>query len=67
MQAVKKLHNQELRADPAWSTNSEKIKSRPNDFPGFKCLRAKASASGVKERYYNPQNLEPSLWRRPPC
>jgi len=33
MQEVKKPHNQDLRADPAWSINSGKIESSPGDFP----------------------------------
>ena len=48
-QEVRKSQNQDLRAEPAWSTNSAKIDSRPKDFPGFRCLRAAASSSGLKE------------------
>jgi len=33
MQEVRKLQNQDLRADPAWSMNSGKMESDPRDFP----------------------------------
>jgi len=48
MQEVKKPQNEDLRADPAWSINSEKMESRPGDFPGIRRLRAAASSSGLK-------------------
>jgi len=48
MQEVRKLQDQDLRADPAWSMNSGKMESNPRDFPGFRCLRAAASSSGLK-------------------
>ena len=39
---------QDLRTGPSWSITSGKIESKPEDFPGFRCLRAVASLSGVK-------------------
>jgi len=56
MREVRKLHNQDLRADLVWSVNSEKIESRPGDFPGCCCLRVAASSSGMK----GPEMLFPS-------
>jgi len=48
--------NQDLRADPAWTINSGKMKSNPGDFPGFRRLRAAASSYGltaeVGNRYF---------------
>jgi len=48
MQELRKLQNQDLRADQAWSINSEKVESNPGYFPGFKRLRAAANSSGLK-------------------
>jgi len=48
MQEVRKLQNQALRAEPAWSINSDKMESNPRDFPGFRHLRAAANSSGLK-------------------
>jgi len=48
MQEVRKSQNQDLRADPVWSTNSEKVESNPRDFPVFRHLWAAASSSGLK-------------------
>jgi len=48
MQEVRKLLNQDLRANPAWIINSGKVESRPGDFPGFRHLRAAATPSGLK-------------------
>jgi len=48
MQDMRKLQNQDLRADPAWIINSGKMESNPGDFPGFRHLRAAASSSGLK-------------------
>jgi len=48
MQEVRKLQNQALRAEPAWSINSDKMESNPGDFPGFRHLRAAANPSGLK-------------------
>jgi len=48
MQELKKSQNQDLRADPAWSINSGKMESNPEDFPGFRRLRATANSSGLK-------------------
>jgi len=42
---VKTSQNQDLRADPAWCINSAKMESNPEDFLGFRCLRAAASSS----------------------
>jgi len=39
MQELRKSQNRDLRADPAWSINSEKMESSPGDFPGFRRLR----------------------------
>jgi len=47
-QEARKSQNQNLRADPAWNTNSGNIESRPRDFPGFRRLRAAVSSSGLK-------------------
>jgi len=48
MQELRKMQNQALRTDPAWSMNSWKMKSNPGDFPGFRRLSAAASLSGLK-------------------
>jgi len=48
MQEVRKLQNQDLRADPAWSINSGKMESNPGAFPGFSRLRAAESSSDLK-------------------
>jgi len=48
MQELRKLQNQDLRADPAWSMNSKKMQSNPRDFNDFKHLRVTASSSGLK-------------------
>ena len=48
MQKVRKLQNQDLRADPALSKNSGKMESNPGNFPGFRRLRAAANSSGLK-------------------
>jgi len=48
MQELRQSQNQDLRADPAWSINSEKMESNPGDFPGFKRLRAATNSSGLK-------------------
>jgi len=42
MQKVRKLHNQDLRAEPAWRTNSGKIEYKPEEFPGSRFLRLAA-------------------------
>jgi len=56
MQEVRKSHDQDLRANPAWTINSSKIESRPGDFPGSRCLRVAASSSVMK----GPEILFPS-------
>jgi len=63
MQEVRKSQNQDLRADPAWSMNSEKMESNSGDFPVFRRLRAVASFSGLKglKRYCESQVLESSI------
>jgi len=48
MQELRKLQNQDLRADPAWSMNSGKMESNPGDFPGFRSLRTAVNSSGLK-------------------
>ena len=48
MQEIRKLQNQDLRADPAWCINSGKMESDPRDFPGFRRLRAAANTAGLK-------------------
>jgi len=48
MQELRKLQNQDLRADPAWSINSGKMESNLVDFPGFRRLRAAANSYGLK-------------------
>jgi len=48
VQELKKSHNQDLIADPAWSINPRKMESNPGDFPDFRHLRAAASSSGLK-------------------
>jgi len=48
MHELRKSQNEDLRADPAWSMNSGKMKSNPGDFPGFRRLRAAANSSGLK-------------------
>jgi len=48
MQELRKSQNQDLRADPAWSTNSGKMESNPGDFPGIRRLRAAANSSSLK-------------------
>ena len=47
MQDMRKLQNQDLRADPAWIINSGKMESNPGDFPGFRCLRAATNSYGL--------------------
>jgi len=39
MQEVRKSQNQDLRADPAWRINSEKMESKPGDFAGLNYTR----------------------------
>jgi len=48
MQEVTKSQNQDLRADPAWSINSGKMESNPEEFSGFRNLRAVANSSNLK-------------------
>jgi len=48
MQEVKKSHNQDLKADPAWSINSGKIESNLGDFPNSRWIREKANSPGMK-------------------
>jgi len=47
MQEVRKLQNQDLRADLVWNMNSRKMEFNPRDCPGFRHLRAAASSSGL--------------------
>jgi len=64
MQEVRKLQNQDLKADPAWSMNSGKMESNSGDFPGFRCLRAATNFSGLRGTeigYCDPQVLESSI------
>jgi len=68
MQEVRKSQNQYLRADPAWSINSGKMESNPGDFPGFRCLRAAASSSGLKEaETLFPSDVGTSIGRTGAC
>ena len=48
MQELRNSQNQDLRADPAWSINSRKMASKPEDFPDLRSLRAAASSSALK-------------------
>jgi len=48
MQELRKSQNQDLRADPAWSINSEKMESSPGDFPGCRRLRTEPNSSDLK-------------------
>ena len=48
MQELRKSQNQDLRADRAWNRNFGKMESNPEDFPGFRRLRAAASFTGLK-------------------
>jgi len=48
MHELRKLQNQDLRADPAWSINFGKMESNPGDFPDFRRLRVAANSSGLK-------------------
>jgi len=50
MQEVRKSQNQDLRADPVWSIYSGKMESNPEDFPGFRSLKAAASSSDILMR-----------------
>jgi len=65
-QEVKKLHNKDLRADPAWGLNSGQIESNPGYFPGSRWLRAVAqwrsevkcrSRPTIKFRPFHSSNL----------
>jgi len=47
MHELSKLQNQDLRTDLAWSIYSGMIESNPEDFPGFRRLRAAANSSGL--------------------
>jgi len=70
MQELRRLQNQDLRADPTWNINSGKMESNPRDFPGFRRLRAAANSSGLKGSdiaYCDPQVLESSIGRTAPC
>jgi len=61
MQELRESQNQDLRADLAWSINSEKMEPSPGDFPGFRRLRAAATSSVLKGSeigYCDPQVLE---------
>ena len=43
-QEVRKPHNQDFSAAPAWIISSRKIESGPGAFSGFRCLRAEANS-----------------------
>jgi len=49
MQEVRRSQYRDLRDEPAWSINSGKMESRTADFPDFRCLRAAATSSDLKE------------------
>jgi len=48
MHEERKPQNQDFRAGPGWSMNSEKMESNAGDFPGVRRLRAAASFFGIK-------------------
>ena len=48
MQEVRKVQNQDLRADPVWSISSGKMESNPGHSPGFRRRRA-AAISGFRD------------------